>query len=213
MPLPLNSLDMVSQQAGIDPRPAAGRAAVLGATPREPGEPGRSAPAATSDNDGVSTESGESAADPGGPVVAPGRRPRRSARRVTAMVLLILGGVFTGLCVVVLASCWWDDQQIDAHLGRADASVSSVSFNRAAVQFVTPDGATYIPPNGVLYPENLKAGETIRVEYNTQDPNVVRVAGRDYRVAFEPVGLAFLINWVILVPLIWWLRRTPRSRA
>lgn len=203
---------MVSHQVGIGPRPATGRATVLGATPREPGH---TEPSATSDNDGVPTDSGESAADTGaeiGEPVGPAvRRPRRSGRRVIAMVLLILGGVFSGLCVVIVASCWWDDHQIDAHLGRADASVSSVSFNRSAVQFVTPDGATYIPPNGVLYPENLKAGETIRVEYNTQDPNVVRVAGRDYRVTFQPVGLAFLISWVILVPLIWWLRRNPRA--
>jgi hypothetical protein len=142
---------------------------------------------------------------------ADGARPtrRRSGRRLAAAVLLALGCVFTGLCLVIVFSSWWDDHSIDSHLGRSDADVLSVSFNRAAVRFVTPDGTVYIPPNGILYPSGLAAGERVRVEYDTQSPDVVRVAGRDYRLAFLPVGSTLLIAWAVLVPLIWWLRRRP----
>jgi uncharacterized protein DUF3592 len=137
--------------------------------------------------------------------IAPTRASR--GRRLAATVLLALGCVFTGLSLIVLYSCWWDDHSIDANPGRAKADVVSVSFNRAAVRFVTPDGAVVIPPNGVLYPVGLAAGERVWVEYDTRNPDVVRVAGRHYQLALLPVGSALAGAWVIVGPSVWWLRR------
>lgn len=128
-------------------------------------------------------------------------------RRITGLVLFVVGCVFTGLCLMVLYSCWWDDHSINAHRGQAIADVLSVSFNRTAVGFVTPDGTAHIPANGVLYPLGLKAGERIRVEYDTQNPDVVRVAGRNFTLAFLPVGTTLAGSWMVLGPVIWWLRR------
>jgi len=128
-------------------------------------------------------------------------------------VLLVLGCVFSGLCLLALGSSWYDDQQIDAHQGQAVADVLSVSFNRTAVRFVTPNGTVTIPANGLLYPIGLTAGERVRVEYDTTNTELVRVAGRDARLALLPVGTSLLGCWAIVGPGIWLLRRKPRISA
>ncbi|HEX4222223.1 MAG TPA: DUF3592 domain-containing protein [Pseudonocardiaceae bacterium] len=138
--------------------------------------------------------------------------PSLSRRRgVTSVVLLIVGLAISMLSLLVLYSCWHDDRDITNHIGRADADVLSVVFNRTAVRFVTPDGTVYIPPSGVLYPEGLAAGERVKVEYDTLEPNMVRVAGRDFTLAFLPVGSTILGTWVVVTPLLWWLRRPKRN--
>jgi hypothetical protein len=133
-----------------------------------------------------------------------------AGRRITARVLLVLGVVISALSLLVLYACWHDDHDITSHLGRTDADVLSVVFNRTAVRFVTPDGIVHIPPQGVLYPGGLSAGERVRIEYDTQYPNLVRVAGRNFTLAFLPVGMTILGTWVVVGPLLWWLRR-PRT--
>ncbi len=56
------------------------------------------------------------------------------------------------------------------------------------MSFVTPDGVTHNPELGVLYPTGLTAGQRIAVEYARSDPDLVRVTGRDARVALIPTG-------------------------
>jgi hypothetical protein len=132
-------------------------------------------------------------------------------RRVTSVALLILGLFISALALLVLYACWHDDRDITEHLGRADADVLSVVYNRTAVRFVTPDGTVYIPPNGVLYPEGLVAGNRVKIEYDTLEPNMVRVAGRSFTLAFLPVGATIAGTWIVVTPLIWWLRRPRRT--
>jgi hypothetical protein len=79
------------------------------------------------------------------------------------------------------------------------------------VRFVTPDGTIVIPSTGVLYPTGLAAGDRVRVQYDTQNPELVRVAGRDFRLAFLPVGLSIVICWALVGPAVWLLRRTPAA--
>lgn len=136
---------------------------------------------------------------------------RRRGRRIVAATLLVVACVFSGLCLLLLASSWNDDRQIEAHEGTAVADVLSVAFNRTAVRFVMPDGTVVIPSTGILYPTGLAAGERVRVQYDTQNTELVRVAGRDFRLAFLPVGMSLLVCWAVAGPLFWLLRRTPRT--
>ncbi len=133
----------------------------------------------------------------------------RRGRRIVAGTLLALGCLFTGLCLLLLVGAWHDDSQIDAHEGHTVADVLSVSFARTAVRFVTPDGTVVIPSTGLLYPSGLATGERVRVEYDTRDTELVRVAGRDFRLGFLPVGVSLLVGWAVVTPLVWLLRRTP----
>jgi hypothetical protein len=130
---------------------------------------------------------------------------------MAAVTLLVLGCLFSGLCVLLLVSSWNDDRQINGHEGHAVADVLSVSFNRTAVRFVTRDGTVAIPSNGVLYPTGLAAGERVRVEYDTRNTELVRVAGRDFRLALLPVGTSLAGCWALVAPVIWLLRRTPKA--
>jgi hypothetical protein len=144
-------------------------------------------------------------------LVAPPAPKLSTRRRIAATTLLVVGLAISALALLVLYACWHDDRDITNHIGRTDADVLSVVFNRTAVRFVTPDGTVYIPPNGVLYPEGLTAGTRVRVEYDTLEPNMVRVAGRDFTLAFLPVGTTIAGTWIVVAPLLWWLRRPKRT--
>jgi hypothetical protein len=152
-------------------------------------------------------------ADRGDSTREPVRMPtrKRRGRRIAAVTLLALGCVFSALCLLVLVGSWQDDGRIGNHEGAAVADVLSVSLGRTAVRFVTPDGTIVIPSTGVLYPTGLAAGDRVRVQYDTQNPELVRVAGRDFRLAFLPVGLSIVICWALVGPAVWLLRRTPAA--
>ncbi|HEX3648767.1 MAG TPA: hypothetical protein VHV49_10070, partial [Pseudonocardiaceae bacterium] len=62
-----------------------------------------------------------------------------------------------------------------------------------------------------LYPGGLAAGERVRVEYDTTNTELVRVAGRDFRLALLPVGSSIAICWAVVGPLLWWLVRRGRT--
>jgi hypothetical protein len=137
---------------------------------------------------------------------------RRRGARVAAATLLVLACVFSGLCLLLVGSAGYDDVQINSREGAAVADVLSVGYNRTAVRFVTPDGTVVIPPTGVLYPTGLKAGEEVRVQYDTANPELVRVAGRGFTLSFLPVGTSLAVCWAIAGPAAWLLRRYAAGR-
>ncbi|WP_234995467.1 DUF3592 domain-containing protein [Streptoalloteichus hindustanus] len=138
-------------------------------------------------------------------------KPRRGWRRVTSTVLLVVGCVVSTLCVLLVVGCWMNDRAIEhPEPGRATAEVVLVSFPRTVVRYTTPDGAVYSPSLGVLYPEGLQTGQLVRVEYDPAQPDkLVRIAGRDFRIALLPAGTTLLGVWAVVGPLVWWLRRRP----
>jgi hypothetical protein len=142
--------------------------------------------------------------------VRTGTRPK--ARLLVSRSLLVIGAVVTLIGVVLLAACWRDDLMIEKRLGKATAEVVSVSFQRTVVRFATPDGAVHSPSQGVLYPEGLEPGQLVRIEYDTADPEVARVAGRTATLALLPIGTFLLALWVVLFPLVWWLARGGGNR-
>jgi hypothetical protein len=121
--------------------------------------------------------------------------------------LLAIGAVVTLIGIVLLGACWRDDVAIESHRGTATAEVVSVSFNRTVIRFGGPDGKVYSPSQGVLYPEGLQAGQLVRVEYDTANPELARVAGRTASLAFLPIGTFLAVVWAVLIPSIWLLRR------
>jgi hypothetical protein len=132
---------------------------------------------------------------------------RRLIRRIAARSLLALGGVITFLCVALVVGAWTEDVSIDRNVGLANAEVVADSATRTLVLFYTPDGAEHIPQTGVLYPAGLNVGDVVEVEYQQDNPELVRVAGRSAVVTLLPVGLTLLGAWAVLIPSIWALRR------
>lgn len=136
----------------------------------------------------------------------PGNQTR--TRRIAVRAIVWGAAVVTGLFLLLLASTWRNDTAIRSHPAHAVADVGAISFNRVVVSFTTADGAVHIPSNGVLYPEGLHTGDRVWVDYDETNPELVKVAGRDFAVALPPVGLVVLIIWVVTLPLLWWLRRS-----
>jgi hypothetical protein len=127
--------------------------------------------------------------------------------RIAARAVLVAGLLITAMGVLLVVAAWTEDIQIDRHTGYANADVVSVTAQRTLVRFQTPDGAEHIPQVGVLYPEALEEGQLVQVEYDTQNPELVRVAGRNASLTVLPVATTVLAAWVVVVPLLVWLRR------
>lgn len=128
-------------------------------------------------------------------------------RRPASWALLAAAVVVTGLIVLALAGAAIDDAEIDAHTGHATAQVLAVTSMRTLVQFAVSDGRVYSPEEGVAYPSGLQVGQLVRVEYDSTDPEQVRVAGRTWVTGVVPAAITLVALWVLVAPAVWWLRR------
>lgn len=112
-------------------------------------------------------------------------------------------GIVAAACLVTLQSvllmvgAWRDDRQIERHMGVAAANVLDAGPRRSTIEFVTPDRVTYRPELGVLYPSELENGMRIYVEYDTNNPNLVRVKDRDASLAIIPAGSIAVVGWLV----------------
>ncbi|WP_132111554.1 DUF3592 domain-containing protein [Actinocrispum wychmicini] len=132
-------------------------------------------------------------------------------RRVTAISLVSFGGVITFLAVLLLIGTYRQDVALNSRAVGTTAEVVSVAFDRTLVRYQTPDGAVHLPPDGISFPKGLQVGQIVQVEYDAAHPDVVKVAGRGAYLALLPVGTLLLFLWLVIVPVVWWLRRATRS--
>ena len=121
---------------------------------------------------------------------------RRTLRWAKTAVWIILG-IITLQSVLLVAGAWRNDRQIERHLGTAEAEVLSAGPRRSTIEFVTPNRVTYRPELGVLYPSELADGMRIYVEYDRNDPNLVRVKGRSAVLAIIPAGSIAVAAWAL----------------
>ncbi|WP_158886486.1 DUF3592 domain-containing protein [Amycolatopsis anabasis] len=138
---------------------------------------------------------------------------RERLQRIWWRVALAVAVLITVLCVSLVFAAIRNDRAIANHLGTANAQVDSVSFDRTIIRFDTPDGIQHVPSTGVLYPEGLRAGDLVRIEYDTSDPEIARVAGRSAANTLLPLGTTVLFTWLVAGPLLWWLRHRSRRAA
>ena len=130
-------------------------------------------------------------------------------------------GVVIAACLVTLQSlllvlgAWRNDRQIERHMGVAAAEVLSAGPRRSTIEFVTPDRVTYRPELGVLYPSELDTGMRIYVEYDENNPDLVRVQHRNAALAIIPAGSIAVVGWLVagaaLMGLAYFERRLVRQ--
>lgn len=130
-------------------------------------------------------------------------------------------GVVIVACLVTLQSmllvlgAWRNDQQIERNMGVAAAEVLSAGPRRSTIEFVTPDRVTYRPELGVLYPSELDTGMRIYVEYDKNNPDLVRVQHRNAALAIIPAGSIAVVGWLVagaaLMGLTFFERRLARQ--
>ena len=139
--------------------------------------------------------------------------------RWARIAVLIVTGLVTLQSMLLVAGAWRDDLAITHNMGVAQAEVLSAGPRRSTIEFVTPERVTYRPELGVLYPSDLATGMRIYVEYNKNDPNLVRVQHRNAGLAIIPAGSIAVVGWLgaagvlaLLALLDKWLdRRDERS--
>lgn len=132
-------------------------------------------------------------------------RPKTRARialRWARIAVLIVTGLVTLQSVLLVAGAWRNDIAITHNMGVAQAEVLSAGPRRSTIEFVTPERVTYRPELGVLYPSHLATGMRIYVEYNKNDPNLVRVQHRNAGLAIIPAGSIAVVGWLTAAALL-----------
>jgi hypothetical protein len=125
-------------------------------------------------------------------------------------------GIIIAACLVTLQSAllvfgaWRNDRQIERHMGVAEANVLSAGPRRSTIEFVTPDRITYRPELGVLYPSELDTGMRIYVEYDKNNPDLVRVQDRNASLAIIPAGSIAVVGWLIAGAALFGVSLTER---
>ncbi|MCW2655641.1 MAG: hypothetical protein QOE41_941 [Mycobacterium sp.] len=139
-----------------------------------------------------------------GPVRKPdGRETRlREGLRWARIVVLIIAAVVTLQSVLLVAGAWRNDRQIERHMGVAQAEVLNAGPRRSTIEFVTPDRVTYRPELGVLYPSELADGMRVYVEFDRNDPDLVRVQHRNASLAIVPAGSIAVVGWLLAGSLL-----------
>lgn len=132
----------------------------------------------------------------------PPTTPARIALRLTRIAVLIVAGLVTLQSVLLVAGAWRNDLAIRHNMGVAQAEVLSAGPRRSTIEFVTPERVTYRPELGVLYPSELATGMRIYVEYNKNDPNLVRVQHRNAGLAIIPAGSIAVVSWLVALVVL-----------
>lgn len=131
--------------------------------------------------------------------------PQSTGRKVMRRIkfgIVVAACLVTLQSVLLVAGAWRNDRQIERHMGVAQAEVLSAGPRRSTIEFVTPDRITYRPELGVLYPSELSDGMRIYVEYDRNNPNLVRVQHRNAALAIIPAGSIAVVGWLIAAGLL-----------
>jgi hypothetical protein len=143
-------------------------------------------------------------------------RSQRIIRRVRIGVV-VLACVVTLQSVLLILGAWRNDHQIERNMAVAAAEVLDAGPRRSTIEFVTPDRVTYRPELGVLYPSELDTGMRIYVEYDRNNPDLVRVQHRNASLAIIPAGSIAVVAWLVagaaLAGLAFVQRRMARQRC
>jgi hypothetical protein len=148
----------------------------------------------------------------GGPIRSPDEVEirTRKALRWARIAVLIIAGIVTLQSILLVAGAWRNDRQIERHMGVAQAEVLSAGPRRSTIEFVTPNRVTYRPELGVLYPSELADGMRIYVEYDKNNPDLVRVQHRNASLAIIPAGSIAVVGWLVAGALLFGLALAER---
>ncbi len=127
----------------------------------------------------------------------PDETPSQRVFRRIRIGIIVVACLVTLQSVLLIFGAWRNDRQIERHMGVAEANVLSAGPRRSTIEFVTPDRVTYRPELGVLYPSELDTGMRIYVEYDKNDPDLVRVQHRNASLAIIPAGSIAVVGWLV----------------
>ena len=139
--------------------------------------------------------------DPRG-VDMPRYTPAVYRRRLYQIILVLYAAALVG-CAGLIIGPWLNDRAIESNMGRALATVNDVGFLRTTVDFQDTDGIYHSPATGLLYPTGLGVGQQVWVNYAYDDPDLVKVEGREWTLAIVP-ALSSAVVSTLLAAGLWW---------
>lgn len=106
-------------------------------------------------------------------------------RRLYQLIIVLYLCAVLG-SVAMVAGPMRNDAAIAKDPGRGIATVTGVTWLRTSVEYQDEDGRFHTPPYGLLYPSGLGEGQQVWVRYAKQNPDIVKVEGRGWTLAFIP---------------------------
>lgn len=126
-------------------------------------------------------------------------RPARATVRRRAVQAVLAGYLLACVvCVSLVVTAVIDDTRISHDRGTATAEVLSTG-PKTLVRFPDDDGRYHSPSTGLKYPTGLTAGDRVKVEYQRDDPDNVKVAGRAWTLSLLPAVSSWVVCTVIAV--------------
>ncbi|AKK10302.1 DUF3592 domain-containing protein [Corynebacterium uterequi] len=134
---------------------------------------------------------------------AASRRPSRATvrRRLQQLILALTAASLLG-CGAMVGGAFLNDRAINAHPGRSMAHVTGSTWLRTTVEYEDDQGVYHAPPSGLLYPTGLSKGQNIWVTYSKDNPELVKVEGRGWRLSIIP-ALSVVVVVLIVAGLLW----------
>ncbi|WP_331253339.1 DUF3592 domain-containing protein [Corynebacterium minutissimum] len=123
-------------------------------------------------------------------------------RRVRQIILVLYAAALVGMAGMVIGP-FLNDRAINANPGRALATVTDVGRLRTFVDFQDGEGIYHSPPTGLLYPTGLGEGQQVWVLYAKNNPDLVKVEGREWTISIIP-GLSSALVATLIAAALWW---------
>lgn len=123
-------------------------------------------------------------------------------RRVRQLLLVLYVAALVGIAGMVIGP-FLNDRTIAANPGRALATVTDVGTLRTFVDFQDSEGIYHTPPTGLLYPTRLGEGQQVWVLYAKNNPDLVKVEGREWTLSIIPV-LSSAAVATLIAGALWW---------
>ncbi|MDK4232754.1 DUF3592 domain-containing protein [Corynebacterium accolens] len=143
--------------------------------------------------------------------MSPRYRPAVFRRRLHQLVLAVYVALIVGWVGLVVGP-FLNDRAISAQPSRALATVKDVGVLRTTVDFQDSDGIYHAPRQGLLYPTDLGEGQQVWVQYAEDNPDLVKVEGREWTLAVIPALSVAIVSTLAAVGL-WRLINLTTRRA
>src|SRR5699024_2323885 len=132
-------------------------------------------------------------------------------RRRLNQLIVALYAVAILAAVALVAGPVLHDLKIAANPQRALGTVTGVDWRPPAAEYRARGGIHQQPASGLLYPTALAAGQQVWVTFSGDDPELVKVEGREWTLSIIP-AISVAVVSSIVAGGAWWLVNYRRSR-
>lgn len=127
----------------------------------------------------------------------------RLRRRVNQLIVALYAVALLASVAMVIGP-FINDMKIGADPQRALGTITGVDWMRTAVEYQDADGIYYQPSSGLLYPTGLVPGQQVWVNYAADNPELVKVEGREWTLSIIP-ALSVTVVSTLITGGAWWM--------